>query len=179
MRDHNDRRPPEKALHKEQGLRIRKRRLEIRMTAATLADLVGVEQSTVTRYEKGSRCPNLQRMRNLANALGKPPAYFTDGVDSEPNREGLPRGELFRLVEDEYEMTELQKARVRRVLNKFPHEPRSKAYLDALVYMAQDPNLPDAVVHGQSVAAQVEEEVARSTTRKAPPADRPKPLKRR
>lgn len=52
------------------GERIKKRRLEINMTADVLAEMIGVSRSTVFRYEKGAieKIPYLKLM-DIAKAL--------------------------------------------------------------------------------------------------------------
>jgi transcriptional regulator with XRE-family HTH domain len=55
------------ALRKKQGL-----------TQARLAEMVGVEQPTVQRWETGKREPDFEALTNLADALGVEPGAFFD-----------------------------------------------------------------------------------------------------
>lgn len=55
------------ALRKKQGL-----------TQAQLAEMVGVEQPTVQRWETGKREPDFEALQQLANALGIEPSEFFD-----------------------------------------------------------------------------------------------------
>lgn len=58
-----------KALRKRRGL-----------SQAKLAELVGVEQPTVQRWEKGTRLPDLDSLTALAKALGVSPGSLLDGT---------------------------------------------------------------------------------------------------
>lgn len=40
------------------------------MSQSELASLVGLKQTTISQYEKGTRRPNLQMAKKLADALG-------------------------------------------------------------------------------------------------------------
>jgi transcriptional regulator with XRE-family HTH domain len=57
-----------KALRKKQGL-----------SQAQLAEMVGVEQPTIQRWESGSRMPDLDNLQMLARALGTTPGSLLDG----------------------------------------------------------------------------------------------------
>jgi len=56
------------ALRKKRGL-----------SQAQLAELVGVEQPTIQRWEKGTRAPDLDSLAGLAKALGVTPGALLDG----------------------------------------------------------------------------------------------------
>lgn len=58
---------------------LRKRR---GLSQAKLAEMVGVEQPTIQRWEKGKRDPDLDNLRNLADALGVTPGALLDGTAS-------------------------------------------------------------------------------------------------
>lgn len=57
------------ALRKKRGL-----------SQAALAELVGVEQPTIQRWEKGKREPDLENLKSLATALGVTPGSLLDGT---------------------------------------------------------------------------------------------------
>src|SRR6185369_7405080 len=57
------------ALRKKRGL-----------SQAALAELVGVEQPTIQRWEKGKREPDLDNLKSLATALGVTPGSLLDGT---------------------------------------------------------------------------------------------------
>lgn len=50
------------------------------LSQAKLAELVGVEQPTIQRWEKGKREPDLDNLKSLANALGVTPGALLDGT---------------------------------------------------------------------------------------------------
>lgn len=54
---------------------LRKRR---RLSQAKLAELVGVEQPTIQRWESGNRLPDLDSLHSLAKALGVSPGSLLD-----------------------------------------------------------------------------------------------------
>lgn len=56
------------ALRKKRGL-----------SQAKLAEMVGVEQPTIQRWEKGKRLPDLDSLQGLAKALGVSPGALLDG----------------------------------------------------------------------------------------------------
>lgn len=56
------------ALRKKRGL-----------SQAKLAEMVGVEQPTIQRWEKGKRLPDLDKLTALADALGVTPGSLLDG----------------------------------------------------------------------------------------------------
>lgn len=51
----------------------------MKLSQAQLAELVGVEQPTVQRWESGSRMPDLDNLQMLARALGTTPGALLDG----------------------------------------------------------------------------------------------------
>jgi transcriptional regulator with XRE-family HTH domain len=57
------------ALRKKRGL-----------SQQALADMVGVEQPTIQRWEKGKRLPDLDSLQDLAKALGVTPGSLLDGT---------------------------------------------------------------------------------------------------
>lgn len=54
----------------EPGYQIAKLRIQHGMTQAQLAEMVGVQEATITRLESGSRIPSLSLLRRIAAALG-------------------------------------------------------------------------------------------------------------
>jgi transcriptional regulator with XRE-family HTH domain len=62
--------------YQEQLKTLRKKR---GLSQAQLAELVGVEQPTIQRWESGSRMPDLDNLQMLARALGTTPGSLLDG----------------------------------------------------------------------------------------------------
>ena len=62
--------------------RLHEARLAKRLNQTELADLVGVKRQSISAYEKGTKNPEPNTMRSIAENLGQPIAYFT--------REDLP-----------------------------------------------------------------------------------------
>ena len=56
--------------------KITKARLRLDLTQMELANLIGVSHVTIFRWENGDRTPNVNRLADLANALGEPIEYF-------------------------------------------------------------------------------------------------------
>jgi transcriptional regulator with XRE-family HTH domain len=56
-------------LHRSWGHRIKKRRLEMGFTQQSFADIVGVTQATVSRWEQGSKTPSDSQKWRIAGAL--------------------------------------------------------------------------------------------------------------
>ena len=54
------------------GANIAERRKKLGWTQAELAERIGVDTETVSRFERGSNLPSLQRLEKLANALTMP-----------------------------------------------------------------------------------------------------------
>lgn len=54
------------------GANISERRKKLGWTQAELAERIGVDTETVSRFERGSNLPSLQRLEKLADALKLP-----------------------------------------------------------------------------------------------------------
>ena len=54
------------------GANIAERRKNLGWTQAQLAECIGVDTETVSRFERGSNLPSLQRLEKLADALSVP-----------------------------------------------------------------------------------------------------------
>jgi transcriptional regulator with XRE-family HTH domain len=52
------------------GKRIKALRLERKQTQAHLAEILGCEPMTVSRYERGSYAPSIEALEQIAQALG-------------------------------------------------------------------------------------------------------------
>jgi transcriptional regulator with XRE-family HTH domain len=53
--------------------RVYRRRRHIGLTQAEVADLCGISGETVSRYERGTACPSVDRIPKLCKALGVTP----------------------------------------------------------------------------------------------------------
>lgn len=66
----------------EIGERIRQRRTQLRISVEDLAELIGVDRSTIYRYEKGrTKNMNISIVPELARFLRTTPAYLMGWVD--------------------------------------------------------------------------------------------------
>jgi transcriptional regulator with XRE-family HTH domain len=54
-------------------------RKKMKLSQADLAEIVGVEQPTIQRWESGTRMPDLDNLNALARALGTTPGSLLDG----------------------------------------------------------------------------------------------------
>jgi len=55
------------------GTALRELRERAGLSAATLAEQIGIDQSTLSKYENGRRAVPLGVLENIAEALGQPP----------------------------------------------------------------------------------------------------------
>ncbi len=58
------------------GEKIKKLRKELKLSQQELASMIGVTQSSIYLWEKGSRKPKLEQVIKLAEVLGVPVRYF-------------------------------------------------------------------------------------------------------
>jgi transcriptional regulator with XRE-family HTH domain len=65
-------RPKEKRLALRMGQAIAVRRQQRRFTQAELAEMIEVEQETISRFERGATLPPLGRLADIADALSCP-----------------------------------------------------------------------------------------------------------
>ena len=88
------------------GEMIRSKREERDMTQQELAELLHVTRQTVSRWESGSRCPDLIMSKRLADTFGIPLDELVSGSDMDsyvPRKVGAPEarkllGAIFLLV---------------------------------------------------------------------------------
>lgn len=82
------------------GELMRARRLELRLEQAELAELVGVSQQTISRWERGEALPRRARVQALAAALGTEPETITRYAGIAPSGDGdVTEVEFHRLYE--------------------------------------------------------------------------------
>lgn len=65
------------------GIRIRQAREELGLTQVQLAERLGVAFQSLQQWEAGKTTPRSDRIRKLANILGKTPSWLQFGVGSE------------------------------------------------------------------------------------------------
>lgn len=64
--------------HREVGRRIEKRRRQLRLTQAALAEQIGVPLGTLSRFEAGTADP-AGCLERIAEVTGKPVVWFMSG----------------------------------------------------------------------------------------------------
>lgn len=64
--------PKEKRLALKMGRAIAVRRQQRQLTQSELAEAIGVEQETISRFERGATLPPLGRLSDIADALSCP-----------------------------------------------------------------------------------------------------------
>lgn len=64
------------------GLRVRAKRKEVGMSQTALADAIGLTFQQIQKYERGFNRISASRMVAIARALGVPPAYFFEELES-------------------------------------------------------------------------------------------------
>jgi len=92
------------------GNRIRTARAERGWKQKHLAAEVRVEPITISRWERGATTPDLETLRLVAAATGKPVAYFVSGEASLPAESGA--AEAIGRIEDALERIEAELARL-------------------------------------------------------------------
>lgn len=70
------------------GQRIRSARITAGMSQTALADLIGVTFQQVQKYEKGVNRVGGGRMVRIAEVLGRPIAWFSEGTSSDAAGKG-------------------------------------------------------------------------------------------
>ena len=88
------------------GERIRTARADLGWKQKHLAAEVRVEPITVSRWERGATTPDLDTLRAVAEATGKPLAYFVAGEDAVPAP--IAHDETAGRIEDALERIEAQ-----------------------------------------------------------------------
>lgn len=63
------------------GEKIKARRLELNMTTEEVGNIVGIQRSAVTKYEKDKIDPTTERVLGFAKALQVPAAYLLPEYD--------------------------------------------------------------------------------------------------
>lgn len=79
----NDIKVEAKAVDQHIGAQIRLARMEIRMSQETLGEKLGLTFQQVQKYEKGANRVGGSRLWAISQTLGKPPAYFFEGLDND------------------------------------------------------------------------------------------------
>jgi transcriptional regulator with XRE-family HTH domain len=92
------------------GDRIRAARADLGWKQKHLAAEVRVEPVTVSRWERGATTPDLDTLRAVAQATGKPIAYFVTGDDGDVSATGGD-DRLVR-IEDSFDRLEAQLAQL-------------------------------------------------------------------
>ena len=64
---------------------LRQRREERRMTLKQVGNAIGVSAVTISRYEKGEREPNIDKLKKLSQVLGTP---VDDLITDSPGERG-------------------------------------------------------------------------------------------
>lgn len=64
----------------EIGMAIRKARKRKRMNQEALADLIGVDRTTISKYESGSNPIGISAFLQICEALGVDPAEILGGI---------------------------------------------------------------------------------------------------
>ena len=83
---------------KELGERLRILRESVKLSQVKMADLLGVKQSSINRYEQGQSAPSLETLVKYAD-------YFDVSMDYIFGRTDKPQGKLYnyqpKILEDE------------------------------------------------------------------------------
>jgi transcriptional regulator with XRE-family HTH domain len=74
----------EHAVNQHVGLRIRDARIAIGWSLKRLGEEIGVDDTTVFKYENGKTRISVVRLLQIAACLGHPIGHFTDGAPALP-----------------------------------------------------------------------------------------------
>lgn len=83
------------------GEKIRARRRELQMTTEELGNLIGVQRSAVTKYEKGRVELKAKQIQAIAKALGVAPVDLLDDIEPELQDDEVRLLSAYRLASDE------------------------------------------------------------------------------
>lgn len=113
------------------GMRIKKRRKEIKMSADELGELLGKDRSTIYRYEKGDieKFP-LDILEPIAAALKTTPQYLMGWDQVQKKNDDLSDivirmrtdNEFFSVVKGLNRLSPVQLASIMQVVNAFPKD---------------------------------------------------------
>ncbi|MBO5145322.1 MAG: helix-turn-helix transcriptional regulator [Lachnospiraceae bacterium] len=106
----------------ETGERIKKRRKQIGMSADTLAEYLGVDRSTIYRYEKGDieKIP-AQQLPYIANALKTSQHYLMGWVD---DAEISNSNDFPKIMEHYEKLNDIGKQEATKRVEELTHIPR-------------------------------------------------------
>jgi transcriptional regulator with XRE-family HTH domain len=104
------------------GDRIREARASKGWKQRELASEVEVEPITVSRWERGATTPDLDVLRLVADATGKPLSYFVAGEDERPAPPGAD--EVIRRLEQVADRINAQADRIESLLDEVRAELR-------------------------------------------------------
>ncbi len=156
-----------------QGERLREARESNGIDQADLARRVGVEPGTYWRYEAGERSPSRKRMDAIVAIIGKTPDWFFKAVPAAPPP--LTRGEAFQRIEDDLNLDESGKARVRALISKYKTHQLNDDYLEAVADIIRHPGISDSTAHSSAVMVATDASARRSSAKKLrkPKSDAP------
>lgn len=108
------------------GDTIKKNRQSSGMTQQQLADLLGVQRSAISKYEKGIVSPNVATIKKIASALGVTIADLM-GWEEEYEFRDVPPGEPHNLEVTKKWAMNKQKARLDEAFEKLNQTGQEKA----------------------------------------------------
>ena len=94
------------------GEKIKKRRIEMKMTTSELGAKIGVQSSAISKYEKGRVDPKSSTLQLLAEALEVSPVWFLTDTFPELTAEEMDLLIYFRKASDEARSTALNTLRL-------------------------------------------------------------------
>jgi len=89
------------------GEKIKARRRELHMTTEELGNLIGVQRSAVTKYEKGRIELKAKQIQAIAKALGVPPVDLLDDIEPELQDDEARLISAYRLASEEIQSAAL------------------------------------------------------------------------
>jgi len=104
----------------ELGGRIREARASKGWKQRELASEVEVEPITVSRWERGATTPDLDVLRLVAEATGKPLSYFVAGAAEEGTSAGA--GDVVRKLDEAADRLNAEADRIARLLDEVRSE---------------------------------------------------------
>jgi len=82
------------------GKRVQERRLQLVLTQASLAEMVGIDSETISRIERGAVLPGLLRLEQIAVALKTGVAALLASTSMVPDDQALNLTQMLKSMEE-------------------------------------------------------------------------------
>ena len=104
--------------------RLRKMRMQKELSQSELAKIVGIHFNQISRYEKGSSQPTIDKINRLAGALDVSGDYLINGDTKNAARADLDDRDILNLFQEVQKLSEQDKVLVKRFINALLNQNR-------------------------------------------------------